>query len=85
MFFDMEINELSHPDSIWVYKGSRRGEKVSIWIPYLHEIKKEKAKNTYLVSYRGGRVLHGFIQGGLHYGLWSCWKSAGVFFGRSWK
>ena len=50
----MEINELSHPDSIWVYKGSRRGEKVSVWIPYLHEIKKEKAKNTYLVSYRGG-------------------------------
>ena len=50
----MKIDELSHPDSIWTYKSARRSSKVSVWLPYLHEIKKEKAKHTYRIKYSGG-------------------------------
>jgi len=52
----MKIDELSHPDSVWTYKSSARSGKVSVWLPYLQEVKKEKAKNTYLAVYRGGML-----------------------------
>ncbi len=52
----MEIDQFSHPDSIWTYKGAGRAQKVSVWLPYLHEIKKEKKPFTYLASYNGGGV-----------------------------
>lgn len=52
----MEIEEFSHPDSIWTYKGAGRAQKVSVWLPYLHQIVKEKAPFTYTASYNGGQV-----------------------------
>ena len=52
----MEINQFSHPDSIWTYKGAGRAQKVSVWLPYLHEIEKEKKPYTYTASYNGGGV-----------------------------
>ena len=52
----MEINEFSHPDSIWTYKNTSRSHKTSVWIPYLYEVKKERKKHTYTISYNGGAV-----------------------------
>ncbi len=52
----MEIGQLSHPDSVWTYKNAARARKASVWLPYLHEVKKEKGTGVYSASYNGGEV-----------------------------
>lgn len=51
----MEITELQHSDSIWIWKSSARNAKVTLWLPYLQKIEKIKGK-TYRFIYKGGEV-----------------------------
>lgn len=51
----MEIDQFQHPDSIWTWKSNRRGQKASLWIPYLDEVEKLKG-SRWRLSYNGGEL-----------------------------
>jgi CRISPR/Cas system-associated endonuclease Cas1 len=51
----MEIEPFQHPDSIWTWKSNSRGDRASLWIPYLNEVKKRKG-HTWRFIYNGGEL-----------------------------
>ena len=58
---DSEIMEISedkqHPDFIWTWKSNVRGQRSSLWIPYLKNITKIKGKKSHwLIAYNGGEI-----------------------------
>jgi CRISPR/Cas system-associated endonuclease Cas1 len=50
-----EMNEFSHPDSIWTWKSNSRSRKASVWIPYFEGVEKVKG-TTYKLRFNGGPV-----------------------------
>lgn len=54
----MQIDDgLQHPDFIWTWKSNIRGQRSSLWIPYLKSIQKIKGhKNQWLITYNGGEL-----------------------------
>lgn len=53
----MEINNLSHPNSIWTWSGFNV-RKGALWIPYLAEVTKvQRKKNHYIFAFNGGELL----------------------------
>jgi CRISPR/Cas system-associated endonuclease Cas1 len=53
--FDLEIDYFQHPDSIWTWKSNQRGQKASLWIPYLDHVEKIKG-NRWQFVYNGGEL-----------------------------
>lgn len=48
------ITPLQHPDFIWTWKESARGQRQSIWIPYLKSIQKLSGKGHWQIAFNGG-------------------------------
>ena len=49
----MEMEELSHPDSLWTWKSNSRARKASVWVPYFEKVTKIKG-TTYEFHFNGG-------------------------------
>lgn len=49
-----EINELQHPNFIWTWKESARGQRQSLWIPYSQTITKSTGTSKWRIKFNGG-------------------------------
>lgn len=50
----METTEIQHPNFIWTWKESTRGQRQSIWIPYLTSIDKIPRSKRWKILFNGG-------------------------------
>ena len=51
----MEMQGISHPDSIWTWKSNARSRRASLWIPYFESVEKQRGSN-YEIRFNGGPI-----------------------------